>query len=151
MHIICGCRHLADRSTCCDQFIIGAPLSHEFIMCALFYNNSVRHHCYDVSSLDSREPVSDDDAGSSFSCLVQSSLDSLQENTALSWTHSSRKHLTLSKSTDVLCQYVEMINLMYRKTLLYVYSVWFSLEMYHRVPFHSLCPGQRWLHLVTVS
>lgn len=84
MFIICGGRRLADRSTRCDQFIIGAHLGHEFIMCALFYDSSFRHHCYDVSSLDCRQPVSDDDAGSSFSRLVQSQLDSLQENRALS-------------------------------------------------------------------
>lgn len=82
--IICGCRHLADRSACCDQFIIGAPLGHEFIMSALFYDNSMRHDCYDVSSLDSGQPVSNDDAGSSFSRLIQSRLDSLWENRALS-------------------------------------------------------------------
>lgn len=57
-------------------------------MCAFFYDSPTRHHCYDVSSLDSRQPVSDDDAGSSFSRLIQSSLDCLQENRALSGTHS---------------------------------------------------------------
>lgn len=72
-------RHLADRSACCDQFIIGSPLGHEFIMRALFYDSSMRHHCYDVSGLDSRQPVSDDDAGSSFSRLIQGSLDRLQK------------------------------------------------------------------------
>lgn len=34
-------RVLADRSTCCDQFVIGAPLGHEFIMCALLDDSSV--------------------------------------------------------------------------------------------------------------
>lgn len=78
MLILCGCKHLADRSTCCDQFIIGAPLGHEFIMRALLYDNSTGHHCDDVSGLDSRQPVSDDNAGSSFSCIIQGRLDSLQ-------------------------------------------------------------------------
>lgn len=86
MLIIGVCRRLADRSACGDQFMIGAPLGHEFIMCALLYDSSLRHHRYDVSSLDSRQPVSDDDAGSSSSCLIQSRLDSLQENRALSGT-----------------------------------------------------------------
>lgn len=90
--IICGCRRLADRSPCCDQFMIGSPLGHECIVCALLYDSSMKHHRYDVSSLDSRQPVSDDDAGSSFSRLIQSRLDSLQENRALSgtFTHVSR-------------------------------------------------------------
>lgn len=70
MLILSVCRRLTDRSACCDQFIIGTPLGHEFIMCVLLYDRSIRHHCYDVSSLDSRQPVSDDDAGSSFSCLI---------------------------------------------------------------------------------
>lgn len=49
-------------------------------MCASFYDSSIRHHCYDVSLLDSRQPVSDDNASSSFHCLIQSTLDNLQEN-----------------------------------------------------------------------
>ena len=79
-----GCRRLADRSACCDQFIIGAPPGHKFIMCVLFYDSSVGHHCYDVSSLDSRQPVSDDDASSTFSRFIQSGLHTLQENRDLS-------------------------------------------------------------------
>lgn len=75
-----ACRLLADGGARCDQFVIGTPLGHEFFMCALFYDNSLRHHCYDVSSLNGGQSVSNDYTGASFSGLIQSSLDSLQEN-----------------------------------------------------------------------
>lgn len=60
-------------------------------MRALLYYNSTRHHRNDVSSLDSRQPVSNDDTGSSFSCFIQSRLNSLQKYKVLSETHSSNK------------------------------------------------------------
>lgn len=53
-------------------------------MCALLDDSSMRHHSYDVCSLDGGQPVSDDDAGSSFSCLIQSSLHGLQDKKSLS-------------------------------------------------------------------
>lgn len=84
-------KNLADRCARCDQFIIGASLGHEFIMCALFYDSSIWHHRDDVSRLDSWEPVSDDDAGSSFSGLIQCRLDSLWENGALSGTYFKKR------------------------------------------------------------
>lgn len=61
-------------------------------MCALLYDSSMRHNCYDVSSLDSRQPVSDDDACSPFSRFIQSSLDCLQENKAMLGFHSYKFH-----------------------------------------------------------
>lgn len=60
-------------------------------MRALFYYNSTRHYCNDVSSLDSGQAVSNDNTGSSFSCFIQSGLNNLQENKALSGAHSSKK------------------------------------------------------------
>lgn len=72
---------LTDGSTSGDQFIIGPSLGHKWIMCAFFYHNSMRHHSYDVSGLNRREPVSDDDAGSTFSCLIQGWLNCLMKTT----------------------------------------------------------------------
>lgn len=47
-------------------------------MRALFNDGTARHDRDDVSRLDGGQPVSDDDAGSSFSGLVQSRLNCLQ-------------------------------------------------------------------------
>lgn len=47
-------------------------------MCAFFNDGAARHDCDDVSRLDGGQPVSNDDAGSSFSGLIQSRLDRLQ-------------------------------------------------------------------------
>lgn len=77
-----GCRILADRGSRGDKFVIRSSLGHQFIVCAFFYDRPTRHHCYDVSSLDCRQPVSDDDTSSSFSGFVQSRLDGLQKRKA---------------------------------------------------------------------
>lgn len=55
-------------------------------MCAFLYDSPTRHHCYDVSSLNGRQPVSDDNAGSSYSGFIQCRLDRLQENGDVSET-----------------------------------------------------------------
>lgn len=47
-------------------------------MCAFFNDGATRHDRDDVSRLDGGQPVSDDDAGSSFSGLIQSRLNRLQ-------------------------------------------------------------------------
>lgn len=47
-------------------------------MRAFFNDGAARHDRDDVSRLDGGQPVSDDDAGSSFSGLVQSRLDRLR-------------------------------------------------------------------------
>lgn len=73
------CRILADRGSCWDKFIISSSLGHQFIVCAFFYDRPTRHHRYDVSILDGRQAVSDDDTSSSFSGFVQSRLDGLQK------------------------------------------------------------------------
>lgn len=54
--------------------MIGALLGHEDIVRALFNDGAARHDRDDVSRLDGGQSVSDDDAGSSFSGLVQSRL-----------------------------------------------------------------------------
>lgn len=77
-----SCRPLADRSTRRYQFIIGTLLGHKVIVSAFFNDGAARHDCDDVSCLDGGQPVSDDDAGSSFSCLIQSRLDRLQGHRA---------------------------------------------------------------------
>lgn len=69
---------LADRSPCFDQFIVGPPLGHEITMSALLNDGSIGHHRYDVGIPDRRQPVSDGDAGPSFSRLIQSRLDDLK-------------------------------------------------------------------------
>lgn len=95
-------------------------------MCAFFNDGATRHDRDDVSRLDGGQPVSDDDAGPSFSGLIQSRLNRLQgtEETFSMGSVDTAAYIDRCASQAV----------MRRENL---------------IPFRSLCPGQRWLHPAT--
>lgn len=68
----------ADGGSCGDEFVIGSFLGHQFFMGPLFNHSPLWHDSNDIWILDGRQAMSDDNAGPTFSGLVQGDLHCLQ-------------------------------------------------------------------------
>merc|ERR1711892_516036 len=60
-----------------DQAVVQVLVCHQLIMSSSFFNRAGINSNNDISSPDSGEPVSNNNCGSSSSCIIQSTLDNL--------------------------------------------------------------------------